>query len=43
MHKKKYKFNGLFTNAKVRNKNTGLNLYYFYSLYFILFGRIKIM
>jgi len=31
------KFIGLFTDARVRNKNTGLNLYYFYSLYCILF------
>jgi hypothetical protein len=29
---------GLFTDARVRNKNTGLNLYYFYSLYFMLFS-----
>jgi hypothetical protein len=36
--KNKYEFIGLFTDARVRNKNTGLNLYYFYSLYFILFS-----
>jgi hypothetical protein len=28
----------LFTDARIRNKNIGLNLYYFYSLYFILFS-----
>jgi len=38
MNKNNVNFIGLFTDARVRNKNTGLNLYYFYSVYFILFS-----
>jgi len=33
---KKNKFIGLFTDARVRNKDTDVNLFYFIVLYFYL-------
>jgi hypothetical protein len=38
---KKYKFIGLFTDARAKNKNTDLNLFYFIVFHFILFSYIN--